>query len=77
MKCILRTSTHRIETLQENKDCLCFSEDVKSNGSKGRQHSSGHIIDFIGIKGLAAVGVYVEEGRGNRDAPDACILCRF
>ncbi|GFU94018.1 uncharacterized protein TNCV_2391071 [Trichonephila clavipes] len=33
------------------------------------QRSSGHITDFIGIKGvMAAVGVYVEEGRGNRDA---------
>ncbi|GFS86751.1 uncharacterized protein TNCV_2407531 [Trichonephila clavipes] len=33
------------------------------------QHSSGHITDFIGIKGvMAEVGVYVEEGRGNRDA---------
>ncbi|PRD30079.1 UNVERIFIED_CONTAM: hypothetical protein NCL1_27489 [Trichonephila clavipes] len=33
------------------------------------QHSSGHIIDFIGIKGvMAAVGMYVEERRGNKDA---------
>ncbi|GFY73687.1 uncharacterized protein TNIN_372111 [Trichonephila inaurata madagascariensis] len=41
----------------------------KSNGPKGMQHSSGHITDFIGIKGImAAVGVYDEEGRSNRDA---------
>ncbi|GFT54021.1 hypothetical protein TNCV_153821 [Trichonephila clavipes] len=54
----------------------------KSNGAKGMQHSSGHITDFIGIKGvMAAVGVYDEEGRGNRDPAElpgsACILCRF
>ncbi|GFT38988.1 hypothetical protein TNCV_3690801 [Trichonephila clavipes] len=44
----------------------------KSNGANGMQHSSGHINDFIGIKGvMAAVGVYVEEGRGNRDATES------
>ncbi|GFU74981.1 uncharacterized protein TNCV_3752321 [Trichonephila clavipes] len=33
------------------------------------QHNSDHITDFNGIKGImAAVGVYIEEGRGNRDA---------
>ncbi|GFW97812.1 uncharacterized protein TNCV_1425751 [Trichonephila clavipes] len=33
------------------------------------QHSSGHITDFISTKcDMAAGGVYVEEGRGNRDA---------
>ncbi|GFV07376.1 histone-lysine N-methyltransferase SETMAR [Trichonephila clavipes] len=38
----------------------------KANGAKGMQHSSGHINDFIDIKGvMAAVGVYVEEGRSN------------
>ncbi|PRD27014.1 UNVERIFIED_CONTAM: hypothetical protein NCL1_36498 [Trichonephila clavipes] len=41
----------------------------KSNEVKGMHHSSGHITDFIGIKGvMAAVGVYVEEGRCNTDA---------
>ncbi|GFX12634.1 uncharacterized protein TNCV_3157551 [Trichonephila clavipes] len=41
----------------------------KSNGAKGMQQSSGHIADIKGIKGaMAAVGVYVEEGRCNRDA---------
>ncbi|GFV87410.1 uncharacterized protein TNCV_4033821 [Trichonephila clavipes] len=40
-----------------------------SNGAKGMQLSSGHITDFIGIKGvMAAVGVYLEEGQDNRDA---------
>ncbi|GFV18539.1 uncharacterized protein TNCV_2871721 [Trichonephila clavipes] len=41
----------------------------KLNSTKGMQHSSGHITDFIGIKGaMVAIGVYVEEDRDNRDA---------
>ena len=40
-----------------------------SNGTKGIEHSPGHIFSFFNIKGvMAAVGVNVEEGRDNRDA---------
>ena len=46
-----------------------FKYKDKSNGTKGMEHSPGHIFSFFNIKGvMAAIGVDVEEGRGNRDA---------
>ncbi|GFV68416.1 tetratricopeptide repeat protein 21B [Trichonephila clavipes] len=69
----LQSAKFQFQKLLDIKPDLLLSYDKcrkkKSNGAKGRQHSSDHITDFISIKGvMAAVGVYVEEGRGNRDA---------
>ncbi|GFT77294.1 uncharacterized protein TNCV_3033071 [Trichonephila clavipes] len=50
---------------------LLLSYEKKNQMHQRMQHSSGsgHITDFIGIKGvIAAFGVYVEDGGGIRDA---------